>query len=202
MSEGQHRTDRRHAEGPVVGLTGARFGGATGRRLRQAEPEVDPSQPHDARPDPDHQSPPDRQPLRGVSEPGYEELADECPAVGDETDWEGLEETYDLVRPYSWTGGRTSSAQDLALEALISATGQVPDTTVNPEHHAILRLCGTPRSVAELAALLSVPLGVARVVLGDMAAAGSVVVHRTASSADGAPDLALMQRVLSCLQRL
>jgi len=39
-------------------------------------------------------------------------------------------------------------------------------------------------------------------VLGDMAEAGSVVVHRTVSSADAFPDVALMQRVLNGLQRL
>ncbi len=46
------------------------------------------------------------------------------------------------------------------------------------------------------------PLGVARVVLGDLAAAGSVAVHRTVGSADAASDVALMQRVLAGLHRL
>ncbi|HEY2766126.1 MAG TPA: DUF742 domain-containing protein [Pseudonocardiaceae bacterium] len=131
------------------------------------------------------------------------ESADEAEWVVDETDWAGSEENYDLVRPYAWTGGRTVSRHDLAIEALISATGRPLGAGASPEHHAIVRLCSIPRSVAELAALLSVPLGVARVVLGDMAEAGSVAVHRTAAGiADGAPDLALMQRVLTCLQRL
>ena len=120
----------------------------------------------------------------------------------DDAEWILPEEAFDLVRPYSWTGGRTESSHDLAIEALISATGLTPDPGTGPEQHAIHRLCTTPRSVAELAALLSVPLGVVRVVLGDMASAGSVMVHDTAGSADGGPDLALMQRVLSCLQRL
>ena len=55
---------------------------------------------------------------------------------------------------------------------------------------------------AEVAALLSLPLGVARVVLGDMAGLGVVTVHQTASSAGSGPDLALMERVLSGLRRL
>jgi hypothetical protein len=38
--------------------------------------------------------------------------------------------------------------------------------------------------------------------LGDMAEAGSVVVHRTVGSADAAPDIELMRRVLAGLQRL
>ncbi|MGH3900811.1 MAG: DUF742 domain-containing protein [Pseudonocardiaceae bacterium] len=46
------------------------------------------------------------------------------------------------------------------------------------------------------------PLGVARVLLGDLAATGSVAIHRTVGAADAAPDVALMQRVLNGLQRL
>jgi Protein of unknown function (DUF742) len=117
-------------------------------------------------------------------------------------DWDTSKETYGLVRPYSWTGGRTASCIDLAIEALISATGKGVDPAASPEHHTILGLCATPRSVAELAALLKVPLGVARVLLGDLAATGSVAVHRMAGSADAAPDVALMQRVLTGLRRL
>jgi hypothetical protein len=108
----------------------------------------------------------------------------------------------DLVRPYFWTGGRTAAQVDLAIEALISATGRPLDPPARPEHCTILGLCSTPRSVAELAALLKIPLGVARVLLGDLAAAGSVSVHRTAGSGQAAPDAVLMQRVLTGLRRL
>ena len=59
-----------------------------------------------------------------------------------------------------------------------------------------------PKIVAEVAALLSLPLGVARVLLGDMASNGTVTVHQTASTPGNAPDLALMERVLSGLRRL
>lgn len=70
------------------------------------------------------------------------------------------------------------------------------------EHRAVAELCRQPRSVAEVAALLPVPLGVARVLLGDMAGLGLVVVHKTTGADGGAPDLALMERVLSGLRRL
>lgn len=120
----------------------------------------------------------------------------------DEADWGASKETYDGVRPYSITHGRTASPVALAVETLVSATGRPPDPVAGPEHHKILERCATPRSVAELAAMMSIPLGVVRVVLGDLAAAGSVAVHRTVGSADAAPDVALMQRVLAGLQRL
>ena len=61
-------------------------------------------------------------------------------------------------------------------------------------------LCASPRSVAEIAALLEIPLGVARVLVGDLAQDGAVVVHGT-SGPDG-PDATFMQRVLDGLRRL
>jgi hypothetical protein len=108
------------------------------------------------------------------------------------------------VRPYTWTRGRTKSGFDLAIEALVStsARGRAQVASLQMEHRAVAELCEQARSVAEVAALLSVPLGVARVLVGDMAGLGVVTVHQTASSAGSAPDLALMERVLSGLRRL
>ncbi|HEY0816277.1 MAG TPA: DUF742 domain-containing protein [Pseudonocardia sp.] len=108
------------------------------------------------------------------------------------------------VRPYTWTRGRTRSGFDLAIETLVSTSrrGQEQLSVLQVEHRAVAELCEQARSVAEVAALLSLPLGVARVLLGDMAGLGIVTVHQTASSAGNVPDLALMERVLSGLRRL
>ncbi|MFC5995420.1 DUF742 domain-containing protein [Pseudonocardia hispaniensis] len=108
------------------------------------------------------------------------------------------------VRPYAWTRGRTKSGFDLAIETLVSTSpmGRGQLGMLQVEHRSVAELCMEPRSVAEVAALLSLPLGVARVLLGDMAGLGVVIVHQTASSAGSAPDLALMERVLSGLRRL
>jgi hypothetical protein len=108
------------------------------------------------------------------------------------------------VRPYTWTRGRTKSGFDLAIETLLSTSrrGREQMGMLQVEHRAVAELCEQARSVAEVAALLSLPLGVARVLLGDMAGLGLVTVHQTASSAGNAPDLALMERVLSGLRRL
>jgi Protein of unknown function (DUF742) len=102
------------------------------------------------------------------------------------------------VRPYFFTRGRTRSAVDLEIETLLSAVrGADP-----PQGPAVAawELCHETRSVAEVAALMRVPLGVARVLLGDLAEAGSVIVHRTVD-AEG-PALTLLQRVLSGLRNL
>ncbi|GAA2558365.1 DUF742 domain-containing protein [Pseudonocardia hydrocarbonoxydans] len=108
------------------------------------------------------------------------------------------------VRPYAWTRGRTKSGFDLGIETLVSTSQRGRDQMglLQVEHRAVAELCEAARSVAEVAALLSLPLGVARVLLGDMAGLGVVTVHQTASRAGNAPDLALMERVLSGLRRL
>ncbi|PWV84780.1 Protein of unknown function [Prauserella marina] len=113
------------------------------------------------------------------------------------------EET-DFVRPYAITGGRTKANYPLELETLVStreaAVFAVPDQI---EHKLIMEECRTPHSVAEIAAALRVPLGVARVLISDAADAGLVTVHRTISGDEGAEaHLMLMERVLSGLRRL
>jgi hypothetical protein len=108
------------------------------------------------------------------------------------------------VRPYAWTRGRTKANFDLAIETLVSTSPQGREQLglLQMEHRSVADLCDRPRSVAEIAALLAIPLGVARVLLGDMAGLGVVTVHQTASSTGNEPDLALMERVLSGLRRL
>ena len=109
-----------------------------------------------------------------------------------------------IVRPYAWTGGRTRPTYDLAVETLVSAAGvgREPARIPQYEHRAVAELCRVPRSVAEVAAMLTLPLGVARVLIADMASQGTVVVHQTASQSGDVPDMALMERVLSGLRRL
>nr|WP_246497099.1 DUF742 domain-containing protein [Sphaerisporangium rubeum] len=101
------------------------------------------------------------------------------------------------------TGGRTAPRTALALEALVSSLLSTHQdiSTLTPEKQAISQLCRQVRSVAEIAALLRVPLGVARVVIADMAAEGLVQVHQPQLDT-GKPDLNLLERVLSGLRRL
>ena len=111
-----------------------------------------------------------------------------------------------LVRPYSRTGGRTRSNLELAIETLVSTTdlGCSRSSQLDGTHQPIAELCVQSRSVAEVAALLRIPLGVARVLLADMVGMGLVVVHRTATDTNASGDipLALMERVLAGLHRL
>ncbi len=142
--------------------------------------------------------PPAAQPV-----PGARAVArGQVPARSDE--WCEPAVSSSVVRPYTWTRGRTSPAFDLAVETLVSTTTHGHDVAVltSEEHRSVAELCGPPRSVAEVAALLSLPLGVARVLLADMADIGLVKVHPSAYGAADTPDMALMERVLSGLRRL
>jgi hypothetical protein len=84
------------------------------------------------------------------------------------------------VRPYAMTGGRTRPTHDdLEIETLVStiSTGeQTPKLTV--EQQAIGALCRDILSIAEVSAHLKLPLGVVRVLVGDMADEHLVIVHR------------------------
>jgi hypothetical protein len=76
--------------------------------------------------------------------------------------------------------------------------------TMRSEHQSVARLCRSTKSVAEIGALLSLPLGVVRVLLDDMAGLGLVTVHsnQTTLNGDGAPDMDLLKRVLRGLSNL
>ena len=67
-----------------------------------------------------------------------------------------------------------------------------------------MELCQYPHSVAEIAALLPVPLGVARVLIGDLAAGRLVQVHVRAAgtTADDRPSVTLLERIRDGLLRL
>ncbi|GAA4537267.1 DUF742 domain-containing protein [Amycolatopsis samaneae] len=119
---------------------------------------------------------------------------------------EQFEETQSsgLVRPYFRTRGRTRPSYDLAIEALISTSehGRVLDRVRVPEHRSICDLCLDTRSVAEVAALLRLPLGVVRVLIGDVAGLGLVLVHTSGAAVGDRPSIEFMERVLSGLRRI
>jgi Protein of unknown function (DUF742) len=110
-----------------------------------------------------------------------------------------------LVRPYTRTGGRTrASDADLALESLISVTdrGRATIDALPPDLRSICRLCAVPQSVMEIAALLRIPLGVARILVSDLASMHLVFVHANELAAGERPSVSFLERVLSGLQRL
>ncbi|MFE6056942.1 DUF742 domain-containing protein [Kitasatospora sp. NPDC056446] len=128
-----------------------------------------------------------------AQEPGYVEEFEDEPDSGP------------LIRPFAMTGGRTRPRYELALEALVSADVDPQRlATLLPEHQRICTLCTEVKSVAEVSALLSLPLGVARILVADLAEAGLVAIHQPASGGESGnqPDVTLLERVLSGLRKL
>jgi hypothetical protein len=107
-----------------------------------------------------------------------------------------------VVPAYALTRGRTRSAgANLPLEAMVSITdfGGERRPRLQVEWRTILDLCDQPTSVAEVAAHLSVPIGVARVLLGDLTSSGHLTVHLPRQGDDG-PDAEILARLLDGLR--
>ncbi|WP_031079463.1 DUF742 domain-containing protein [Streptomyces sp. NRRL S-118] len=115
-----------------------------------------------------------------------------------------------LVRPYAMTGGRTKpgpSTVRFDLIALVVVDDDPPDAAagaslLGPEHRALLTLCrAETQSVAELAADADLPVGVVRVLLGDLLEAGYVAVSRPVPPAQ-LPDERILREVVDGLRAL
>lgn len=114
-----------------------------------------------------------------------------------------------LVRPYAMTGGRTEAGPAgvrFDLIALVTldtgAPGTGEDTALGPEHRALVELCrAETQSVAELAADTDLPVGVVRVLLGDLLELGCVTVSRPVPPAH-LPDERILREVIDGLRAL
>ena len=101
-----------------------------------------------------------------------------------------------FVRPFALTGGRTKSpvAADALVWCLLEPLGRI--TT---EQVAVLRACEKPRSIGEIAEAAGLPLGVVRVVVGDLMAAGWVAASMFELSS---PPSVLYPRIVQALEAL
>ena len=92
---------------------------------------------------------------------------------------------------------------DELYERAVEALAIIEDaaTRTLTELRAIVELCRRMRTVAEVSALLKMPLGVVRVLLSDLADQGKIRVYGTGHGT-GQPDRALLERVLNGLRRL
>lgn len=84
------------------------------------------------------------------------------------------------VRPYAVTGGRVRAANmDLPLEALVEVLPGADDTPgLTPEKRGIIEHAAANYiSIAELSALLHLPLGVVKILVSDMSESQLIRVH-------------------------
>ncbi len=124
-------------------------------------------------------------------------------AESDEETWVD-EAAGPVVRPYAVTGGRTrhgSEAFDLIAFVLTVSTTPRPDAALHPEHLAVLELCRKPQSVAEVGGRLDLPLGVVRVLLGDLLDEQLIVV-REPTAITRLPEEHVLEAVLHGLKAL
>ncbi len=111
-----------------------------------------------------------------------------------------------ITRPYALTGGRTEP-HDAALpvESIVEMTWEGHDarTELSFESRDIIHLTRRPLSIAEIAVHLGVPLGVARVLVGDLAQRGHVVIHPPPDAPQGVNrDHNVLEKVLDGLRSL
>jgi Protein of unknown function (DUF742) len=108
-----------------------------------------------------------------------------------------------VVRHYALTAGRTRPAgEKLDLIDVVTAVIDPPADTreLQPEHRRLIELCQTPAAVADLAAETDLPLGVIRVLLGDLREKGLVRVVRAPGR--DTPQESVLKTVLEGLRAL
>jgi hypothetical protein len=82
------------------------------------------------------------------------------------------------LRPFVITSGRVDGLDpNIGLETQVSSHPGALSARLSPEQRAIVHLCGEPLSVAEISARLRMHLGVTRILVGDLRAAGHLDVH-------------------------
>lgn len=113
-----------------------------------------------------------------------------------------------VVRPYAMTRGRTSHAVQYRLDLIAVVVAQSraddpeTDPSLSPEHVDIVELCrDTPQSVAELASELDLPVGVVRVLIGDLVDEELVRVSRPVPPAE-LVDESILRDVINGLRAL
>jgi Protein of unknown function (DUF742) len=111
-----------------------------------------------------------------------------------------------VSRPYMVTGGRTRPRGtryfDLVDMVVRSARLTESASVGSPECAQILELCRIPTSVAEVAAIIGLPIGVVRVLLGDLLYENLIEVMESAPRGGVVTDTHLLSRVLERLRAL
>ena len=88
------------------------------------------------------------------------------------------------LRPFVLTAGRVSAVdREIDVETQVTLrpddprVGRVPLASLGPEMQAMVALCRQPISVAEISARLRLHLGVTKILVADLRAAGYLDVH-------------------------
>ena len=101
-------------------------------------------------------------------------------------------------RPFVLTAGRVNAVdREIEFETQVTLrpydprVGRVPLASLGPEMQAMVTLCQDPISVAEISARLRLHLGVTKILVADLRAAGYLDVHVTDTLNTHSPELIL-----------
>ncbi|MFC4058504.1 DUF742 domain-containing protein [Planomonospora corallina] len=114
------------------------------------------------------------------------------------------EEAGPVVRPYALTGGRTRpSTTSFELLSMVVATGAAisPRAHLGSEHRRLLGLVSKARPIVEVASEAGLPLGVVKVLLGDLLDHGLILVRQPIPAATS-PAQSLLLEVINGIRAL
>jgi uncharacterized protein DUF742 len=113
--------------------------------------------------------------------------------------------TPNRARPYTLTGGRTRARIELPIEVTVEtlvSSGEL-DWAPGDVRTVIVQLCHDRPSIAEISTYAALPIGVTRVLVGDLVESGHLRVHATLTDRSTATERRrLIERTLSGLRAL
>lgn len=107
------------------------------------------------------------------------------------------------ARPYTHTGGRTRAPIELPIEVTVETLNGELDWEPGDVRTTIVRLCHDRPSIAEISSYAALPIGVTRVLVGDLVESGHLRVHATLTDSSTVSDRRrLIERTLDGLRAL
>lgn len=104
------------------------------------------------------------------------------------------------LRPFLLTDGRVAASIPIEAQVVATVRGRAEARTLPAEHRDIVELCFAPLAVAEVAAHLTLHVGVVRVLVDDLSRAGHL--HAYLPQAETATDAEVLQRVIAGLRAI
>jgi hypothetical protein len=107
------------------------------------------------------------------------------------------------ARPYTLTGGRTRAQIELPIEVTVETLNGEIDWAPGDVRTVIIELCRDRPSIAEISSYAALPIGVIRVLVGDLVESGHLRVHATLTDRSTVVDRRrLIERTLDGLRAL
>jgi Protein of unknown function (DUF742) len=107
------------------------------------------------------------------------------------------------ARPYTLTGGRTRAQIELPIELTVETLNGEIDWAPGDVRTVIIELCRDRPSIAEISSYAALPIGVIRVLVGNLVESGHLRVHATLTDRSTVVDRRrLIERTLDGLRAL